>query len=317
MNEPLLEVKRLSKHFSGRGSAKVYALTEVSFSMQAGEMVGLVGESGSGKSTLGRSILRLLGPSDGQIIFNGIDITHLSARDMRPVRRQMQMIFQDPFSSLDPRMTAGQIVSEALAIHKLVARANRSARVADLLRMVGLAAEDATRYPHQFSGGQRQRIGIARALAVEPAFLVADEPVSALDVSVQAQILNLLQDLQEELTLTVLFISHDLAVVKQLCQRVMVLYLGRIMETAPAVRLYAGPKHPYTEALLSAAPVPVPGAKRSRTPLGGDVPSNLHPPSGCVFRTRCPYAIAECSQVVPELREVEPGHFKACIRDVL
>ncbi|MCU1293892.1 MAG: oligopeptide/dipeptide transporter, ATP-binding protein [Bryobacterales bacterium] len=317
MNEPLLEVKRLSKHFSGRGGAQIHALTDVSFKMQPGEMLGLVGESGSGKSTLGRSILRLLGPSDGQIIFNGIDITHLSARDMRPVRRQMQMIFQDPFSSLDPRMTAGQIVSEALAIHKLVARANRSARVADLLRMVGLAAEDATRYPHQFSGGQRQRIGIARALAVEPAFLVADEPVSALDVSVQAQILNLLQDLQEELTLTVLFISHDLAVVKQLCQRVMVLYLGRIMETAPAGRLYAGPKHPYTEALLSAAPVPVPGAKRSRTPIGGDAPSTLHPPSGCVFRTRCPYAIAECSQVVPELREVEPGHFKACIRDVL
>jgi oligopeptide/dipeptide ABC transporter ATP-binding protein len=317
MSEPLLEVNRLSKRFPGAGGEQVYALSEVSFSMQPGEMLGLVGESGSGKSTLGRCVLRLLSPSGGQIILNGMDITQLSTRQMRPLRRQMQMIFQDPFSSLDPRMTAGQIIAEALTIHKLVPRTERSGRVTDLLRTVGLAAEDAARYPHQFSGGQRQRIGIARALAVQPALLVADEPVSALDVSVQAQILNLLQDLQANLKLAVLFVSHDLAVVKQLCHRVMVLYLGRIMETAPADQLYAAPKHPYTEALLAAAPVPVPGAKRSRIPLAGDVPSALQPPSGCVFRTRCPYAIPECARVVPELREVEPGRFKACIRDVL
>lgn len=317
MSAPLLEVKGLSKRFAARGGVSVRALADVSFEMHAGEILGLVGESGSGKSTLGRSVLRLLDPNQGQIIFKGQEITHLSGRQMLPYRKQMQMVFQDPFSSLDPRMTAGQIVSEALEIHRLIPRTRRPARVAELLRTVGLDPEHAPRYPHQFSGGQRQRLGIARALAVEPTFLVADEPVSALDVSVQAQILNLLQDLQEKLNLSVLFISHDLAVVEQLCHRVMVLYLGRIMEIAPAQRLFTTPKHPYTEALLSAAPVPLPGANRKRILLKGDIPSATDPPSGCVFRTRCPYAIAECAQIVPELREVAPGHLKACIRDVL
>jgi peptide/nickel transport system ATP-binding protein len=317
MSEPLLEVKSLSKRFTIKAGVSVRALAEVNFEIHAGEILGLVGESGSGKSTLGRCVLRLLDPNEGQIIFNGQEITHLSARQMLPYRRQMQMVFQDPFSSLDPRMTAGQIVSEALDIHKLIPRAGRPARVMELLRTVGLAPEHGPRYPHQFSGGQRQRLGIARALAVEPAFLVADEPVSALDMSVQAQILNLLQDLQEKLNLSVLFISHDMAVVEQLCHRVMVLYLGRIMEIAPAQRLFDAPKHPYTEALLSAIPVPVPGANRNRILLKGDIPSATNPPSGCVFRTRCPYAIAECSENVPELRQAAPGHFKACIRDIL
>ncbi len=317
MSAPLLQVSNLSKRFAARGGAQLHALTDISFDVQAGEVLGLVGESGSGKSTLGRSILRLVDPSAGSITFDGRDITHLTARQMRPLRRRMQMIFQDPFSSLNPRMTAGRSIAEALDIHTIVPPSLRQERVTQLLTMVGLAAEHAHRYPHQFSGGQRQRLVIARALAVQPEFLVADEPVSALDVSVQAQILNLLQDLQSTLHLTVLFVSHDLAVVEQLCQRVMVLYLGRIVETATTDRLYSSPRHPYTEALLAAAPVPIPGAKRSRPILTGDLPSALNPPSGCVYRTRCQYAIADCAQIVPPLREVEPGHLKACIRDVL
>lgn len=312
MSEPLLQVRHLSKRFP-----HVQALTGVSFTMQQGEVLGLVGESGSGKSTLGRTILRLLPPDDGSIVFDGTDITKLGNRALRPLRRRMQMVFQDPFSSLDPRMTAGQTISEALIVHRMVSRAEGGAWVASLLNSVGLAPEHATRYPHEFSGGQRQRLGIARALAVEPKFLVADEPVSALDVSVQAQIVNLLYDLQQKLGLTLLFISHDLAVVEQLCHRAIVLYLGRIMETGTVAELFSSPKHPYTEALLSASPIPIPGAKRERILLKGDISSSGGAPSGCVFRARCPYSIPDCSQIVPELREVSPGHWKACIRDVL
>lgn len=313
----LLDVQRVSKRFPGRGGVQVHAVSDVSFRVESGEVLGLVGESGSGKTTLGRIVLRLLNSDDGQIVFEGTDITKLSPHHMRPFRRRMQMMFQDPFSSLDPRMTAGQTISEALAIHDIVPRSERSTRVLELLRRVGLSAEHAARYPHEFSGGQRQRLGIARALAVEPIFLVADEPVSALDVSVQAQIINLLQDLHEKLQVAILFISHDLAVVEQICQRVIVLYLGRIMESAPTATLFSSPKHPYTAALLSAAPVPVPGGKRDRILLRGDVKSSGDAPSGCVFRARCPYAIEECSHAVPPLREVGPGHFKACIRDIL
>ncbi len=315
--EPLLQVRNLTKHFPGRNGSRVHALNDVSFTLQAGEVLGLVGESGSGKSTLGRSVLRLLTPDAGQIFSEGTDITSLSARQLIPFRRRMQMVFQDPYASLDPRMTAGQIISEALEIHDVVLPTERPARVKDLLQTVGLSPEYIHRYPHEFSGGQRQRLSIARALAVQPALLVADESVSALDVSVQAQILDLLRDLQQKLQLSVLFISHDLAIVEQLCQRVMVMYLGRIMESAPTSSLYGTPKHPYTEALLAAAPVPVPGVERHRTLLKGDLPSALDPPSGCVFRTRCPYAIPDCSQAVPALIEIAPGHFKACIRNVL
>jgi peptide/nickel transport system ATP-binding protein len=323
VSEALLDVRHLRKLFPIRGGllnrivANVQAVQDVSFTLSRGEIVGLVGESGSGKSTLGRGILRLTEPTSGEVLFNGHDILALRGSEMRRMRREMQIVFQDPFASLDPRMTIEAIIGEPLSIHRLATRAERPAKVAELLETVGLSPDYRKRYPHQFSGGQRQRIGIARALAVKPSFVVADEPVSALDVSVQAQIVNLIQDLQQRLSLTVLFIAHDLLVVEHLCDRVMVMYLGRIMELAPSRRLYGTPKHPYTEALLSAAPVPDPSRKRERILLTGDIPSPVNPPSGCVFRTRCRYAIAECAQTIPPLREVEPGHYKACIRDVL
>ncbi|AWN24644.1 peptide ABC transporter ATP-binding protein [Deinococcus irradiatisoli] len=318
---PLLDVQNLEKYFPIRGGllsrvvGNVKAVNDISFKLAKGEVVGLVGESGSGKTTAGRAILRLIEPTGGQVIFNGTDVTKLSKAEMRDYRRQMQIIFQDPFASLNPRMTVSDIIGEALEIHKLHPGSARVERIASLLQKVGLRPEHMRRYPHEFSGGQRQRIGIARALAVDPSFIVADEPVSALDVSIQAQVVNLMQDLQEELGLTVLFIAHDLAVVEYICDRIIVMYLGRIMEIAPSRELNRNPKHPYTEALLSAAPVPDPTVKRQRIILEGDIPSPINPPSGCVFRTRCRYAIDDCAKIVPELREVSPGHFKACIRD--
>jgi peptide/nickel transport system ATP-binding protein len=316
----LLEVKNLRKYFPIRGGifsrvvANVRAVEDVSFTIKPGEVVGLVGESGSGKTTAGRSILRLIEPSSGEVIFNGTDVTTLSKGQMREYRKEMQIIFQDPFASLNPRMTVGDIIGEALTIHKLAKGKEKENKVANLLERVGLSPNHMRRYPHEFSGGQRQRIGIARALAVDPQFIVADEPVSALDVSIQAQVVNLLQDLKEDLGLTLLFIAHDLAVVEYISDKVVVMYLGRIMEVAPSKELYANPVHPYTEALLSAVPIPDPTLKRERILLQGDIPSPINPPSGCVFRTRCPIAIKECAEVVPPLEEVSPGHFKACIR---
>ncbi len=320
--ETLLEVRDLRTWFPIRGGilsrtvGYVKAVNGVSFTVRRGEVLGLVGESGSGKTTVGRTILRLIDPTGGVINYRGTDLAKLPRGKLRPYRRKMQIIFQDPFASLNPRMTVGDIIGEPLIIHRLVKSAKeRVERVAELLRMVGLSPDHMRRYPHEFSGGQRQRIGIARALAVDPEFIVADEPVSALDVSIQAQVVNLLQDLKEELGLTLLFIAHDLAVVEHISDRVAVMYLGRVMELAPAEALYRSPKHPYTEALLSAVPIPDPTVKRERIVLEGDIPSPINPPSGCVFRTRCRYAIPECATAVPELREVSPGHYKACIRD--
>ncbi|RIH87908.1 Oligopeptide transport ATP-binding protein OppF [Meiothermus luteus] len=319
---PLVEVENLKKWFPIRGGvlsrvvAHVKAVNDVSFAVKKGEVLGLVGESGSGKTTVGRTILRLIEPTEGTIRFDGVDITHLPKNQLRAYRRKMQIIFQDPFASLNPRMTVGDIIAEPLVIHNLEGSPKaRAERVAELLRMVGLNPDHVRRYPHEFSGGQRQRIGIARALAVRPEFIVADEPVSALDVSIQAQVVNLLQDLKEQLGLTILFIAHDLAVVEYISDRVAVMYLGKIMELATSKELYRNPRHPYTEALLSAIPMPDPTLRRERIVLQGDIPSPINPPSGCVFRTRCRYAIPECAQVVPELKEVAPGHFKACIRD--
>jgi peptide/nickel transport system ATP-binding protein len=319
MSEFLLEVRHLRKHFPAPGgifnrrAQIVKAVEDVSFAIRPGEVVGLVGESGSGKTTLGRAILRLIEPTSGSVLFDGVDVTQLPAGEMRRRRKDMQIIFQDPYASLNPRMTVGAIISQALDIHHLALGTEREAAVVDLLRRVGLSAEHLKRYPHEFSGGQRQRIGIARALGVAPRFIIADEPVSALDVSIQAQVINLLTDLQRELGLTLLFIAHDLGVVEYISDRVIVLYLGRIMEIAPRAALYGNPRHPYTEALLSASPVPDPTVKRRGLLLSGDVPSPLNPPSGCVFRTRCPAATGDCAVVVPPLEEVSPQHFKACI----
>ena len=316
MSEPMLRVQGLKKYF-GRRDRPVRAVDDVSFDIAAGEVLGLVGESGSGKSTIGRAVLKLIEPSAGAIRFEGTDLVPLSARAMRPYRRRLQIIFQDPYASLNPRRRVGDTLAEALATHGLHPGPARAARIAELLALVGLAPEHARRYPHEFSGGQRQRIGIARALAVEPRFIVADEPVSALDVSIQAQVLNLLSDLRERFGLTMLFISHDLDVVEYLCDRIVVLYLGKIMEVAPAEELYRTPQHPYTRALLDASPRPDPEARRSRRLLQGDIPSPVDPPSGCVFRTRCPHAVEACATTVPPLREVAPGRFKACLRDDL
>jgi peptide/nickel transport system ATP-binding protein len=319
--QPLLEVNNLVKFFPIRGGllsrvvANVKAVNDISFKVGKGEVLGLVGESGSGKTTAGRAILRLIEPTSGEIKFDGVDIVKLPKNEMREYRKRMQIIFQDPFASLNPRMTVGDIIGEALQIHNLASGQARVDRVADLLKRVGLSPDHMRRYPHEFSGGQRQRIGIARALAVNPQFIVADEPVSALDVSIQAQVVNLLEDLQRDLGLTLLFIAHDLAVVEYICDRVVVMYLGKIMEIATSKELYTTPKHPYTEALLSAAPIPDPTIKRKRILLEGDIPSPINPPSGCVFRTRCQYAIEECKHTVPELKQVAPGHFKACLRD--
>jgi oligopeptide/dipeptide ABC transporter ATP-binding protein len=312
-SELLLSVRGLKKHFPSRG-AVVKAVDDISFDVRRGSIVGLVGESGSGKTTAGRSILRLIEPSDGEVVFDGVDVTKLSDAEMRAYRKRMQIVFQDPYSSLNPRLRVSSIIGEALDAHGLAKGGARKDRIAELLTNVGLPAEHASRYPHEFSGGQRQRIGIARALAVEPEFIVADEPVSALDVSVQAQIINLMQDLQRRLGLTMLFVAHDLAVVEYLCDEVVVMYLGRVMERGPSRSVYAAPRHPYTQALLSAAPVPDPTAPRNRIVLQGDIPSPLNPPSGCVFRTRCPYAVDACAGVVPPAIEVAPGHVAACIR---
>jgi peptide/nickel transport system ATP-binding protein len=314
MTEAMLTVRGLKKYF-GHGDHPVRAVDDVSFEIGTGEVLGLVGESGSGKSTIGRSVLKLVEPTAGEVRFEGADLTRLSARAMRPYRRRMQIIFQDPYASLNPRRRVGDTLDEAMATHGLHPGPARRERIAELLSLVGLAPEHARRFPHEFSGGQRQRIGIARALAVEPKFIVADEPVSALDVSIQAQVINLLSDLRERFGLTMLFISHDLDVVEYLCDRIVVLYLGKVMEVAPAKQLYLAPSHPYTQALLEACPRPDPAARRNRRLLEGDIPSPVDPPSGCVFRTRCPYAQDACAATVPPLRKVAPGRFKACLRD--
>ena len=312
---PLLRVSGLRKYFGG-GAQPVRAVDDVNFSIVEGETLGLVGESGSGKSTIGRLLLRLLEPSTGEIHYAGRDLARLSQREMLPLRSKMQIIFQDPYASLNPRMRIRQILGEALDTHGLAPGAARLPRIVELLELVGLPAESAERYPHEFSGGQRQRIGVARALAVEPNFIVADEPLSALDVSIQAQVVNLIGELKARFGLTLLFISHDLDVVEFLCDRVIVLYLGRIVEIAPTTALYSRPSHPYTRALLAASPVPDPARRQAQRPLlHGDIPSPAAPPSGCVFRTRCPLAEPACALTVPALREIAPGHWRACLRD--
>ncbi|NML84636.1 oligopeptide/dipeptide ABC transporter ATP-binding protein [Polaromonas sp.] len=315
MTAPLIEVRNLRRYF-GAPAKPVRAVDDVSFFIMPGETLGLVGESGSGKSTIGRTLLRLIESSSGQVLYRGEDLGAASGSRMRALRSKLQMIFQDPYASLNPKMRVKDILGEALQVHGLAeGKAARDARIAELLELVGLRAEHATRYPHEFSGGQRQRIGVARALAVEPEFIVADEPLSALDVSIQAQVVNLLCDLRDRLSLTMLFISHDLDVVQYLCDRVVVLYLGRVMEVAPTAELYAWPSHPYTQALLAASPKPDPEQKREYVALKGDLPSPVNPPSGCVFRTRCPHAIEACASARPELRDMGQGRFKACIRD--
>lgn len=317
MAEPLLEVRDLKVHFAARGKdkdASVKAVDGVSLTVGAGEVVGLVGESGSGKSTLGRAILRLIEPTAGSVQFEGTELTTLSQKALKAMRSRMQIIFQDPYASLNPRMSVGQIIGEALYLHGIGSGQDRAERVGDILEKVGLHRSAAARFPHEFSGGQRQRIGIARALAVNPRFILADEPVSALDVSIQAQIINLLQDLRTELGLSLLFIGHDLSVIEYLCDRVVVLYLGRVMEVGTAAELYREPRHPYTRALLDAAPVIDPSKRRDRIALKGDLPSPVDPPSGCVFRTRCPFAGPECAASVPELEAYSATHSVACIR---
>jgi len=320
----ILEVRNLVKHFPVRGdgflsrsAGVIRAVDGVSFSILEGETLGLVGESGCGKTTTGRCILQLEHPTAGEVIFEGEELTRLAPAELRRVRRKIQVIFQDPYSSLNPRMTVGQIIAEPLAVHGIVAdRGARQARVHDLLSRVGLLPSLADRYPHEMSGGQRQRIGIARAVALEPSLIICDEPVSALDVSIQAQIINLLEELQAEFHLTYLFVAHDLSVVRHISDRVAVMYLGKIVEIADRQTLYEDPLHPYTKALLAAVPIPDPAveASRERVVLKGEVPSALNPPSGCVFHPRCPIAIEECKGVVPDLREVRPGHRAACIR---
>jgi oligopeptide transport system ATP-binding protein len=313
--EELLKVRNLVKHFPVENSDDVVrAVDGVTFDVFSGETLGLVGESGCGKSTVGRCLLRLHEPTSGDVFFENKNLVGLPNKEMQSLRREMQIIFQDPYASLNPRLNILSIVSEPLKIHGIGNKTERQERVADLLKKVGLDPNYMFRYPHEFSGGQRQRLGIARALALNPKLIIADEPVSALDVSVQAQVVNLLQDLQAEFGLTYLFISHGLAVVEHISKRVAVMYLGKIVEVAAAEDLYGNPLHPYTKALLSAIPVPDPKHKRERIVLKGDVPTPINPPSGCRFRTRCPFAIDDCARVVPELREITPGHAAACIR---
>jgi oligopeptide transport system ATP-binding protein len=311
----LVKVRNLVKYFPVENSDDVVrAVDDVSFDILAGETLGLVGESGCGKSTVGRCLLRLYEPTSGEVSFEGKQLVGLPNNEMQKLRREMQIIFQDPYASLNPRLSILSIVSEPLKIHGIGNKTERKERVADLLKKVGLDPNYMFRYPHEFSGGQRQRLGIARALALNPKLIICDEPVSALDVSVQAQVVNLLQDLQAEFGLTYLFISHGLAVVEHISQRVAVMYLGKIVEIADAKDLYELPLHPYTKALLSAIPVPDPKQKRERIVLQGDVPTPINPPAGCRFRTRCPIAIPQCAEIVPELREITKGHTAACLR---
>ena len=318
-NGNLVEVRNLKKHFPtgdgmfGAGGDTIKAVDDVSFTIRHGETFGLVGESGCGKSTTGRCMLRLIEPTSGEVWFDGQDLLSLDSKELRGLRREMQIIFQDPYSSLNPRMQVGEIIAEPLVIHRVGNRNKRRDRVAELLGLVGLKSEHADRYPHEFSGGQRQRIGIARALALNPKFIVCDEPVSALDVSVQAQVVNLLQDLQERLGLTYLFISHGLSVVEHISTRVGIMYLGKLVEVASSEEIFHNPLHPYTKALLSAIPVPDPDAHRERLPLTGEIPTAISPPSGCRFRTRCPMTEPRCAENEPQLVEVSPGHFVACI----
>jgi peptide/nickel transport system ATP-binding protein/oligopeptide transport system ATP-binding protein len=318
MSEPLLQVQGLAKRFVakrtlfGRTVAEVRAVDGVDLTLHAGETLAIVGESGCGKSTLGRLILRLIEPSEGRIVFAGEDITALGTSELRALRRTAQLIFQDPFASLNPRMTVGDILEEPLMLHAVVPAGERKARVRDILAQVGLRPDHASRYPHEFSGGQRQRIAIARAIAVEPRLIVCDEPVSALDVSIRAQILNLLEALQARLGLAYVFISHDLAVVKHIADRVAVMYLGRIVETGPAAEVFAAPQHPYTRALIDAIPIPVPAARRERALLQGDVPSPINPPTGCHLHTRCPFATDRCTTDRPPLAETGLGRAVAC-----
>lgn len=311
--EVLLEVKGLKKYFEA-GGAVVKAVNDLNFVVHRGETLGVVGESGCGKSTAGRTILRLYDATEGEVLFQGKDIQKLSPKELKDIRKEMQMIFQDPYASLNPRMTVGDIIGEPLDIHRLAKGEKRRQRIHELLKLVGLNPEHMNRFPHEFSGGQRQRIGIARALAVEPKLIICDEPISALDVSIQAQVVNLLKDLQNKMGLTYLFIAHDLSMVKHISDRVAVMYLGKMVELAESEELYFEPLHPYTEALLLAIPIPDPkwGRSRERILLQGDVPSPMNPPSGCHFRTRCPKVMEICSKQEPNWKEVKPGHFTAC-----
>ncbi len=320
----ILDVRNLKMYFPinagfilQRRVGDIKAVDDVSFFVRRGETLGLVGESGSGKTTIGRCVLQLEKPTAGEVMFEGTDVTKVGREELRALRRRMQIIFQDPYSSLNPRMKVMDIVGEALTIHSLVRNKREyRMRVGDLLRQVGLNPEMANRYPHEFSGGQRQRIGVARALAVQPEFIVADEPVSALDVSIQAQLINLLKDLQQDLGLSYLMIAHDLAIVRHVSDRIAVMYLGKLMEVASWTNLYENPLHPYTTALLSAVPIPDPDIEsgRDRIILQGGIPSPANPPSGCVFHTRCPIAVEECKHTVPQLREISPDHWAACLR---